>query len=243
MKNVREIKKASMAIAIAFTFTALLPLKSFAIGDAAVVAQLVKNLAEMKKQYTKLEEQYKAMQQQYQTLENIQGDAEGHYGFGNLLNSAQGLTNREWSPDDWDSALKGLSGGNPSRYQQLLQEYKEGHPSLSTSEYEKSESADNAKTYGQEVEANQAASTNATYAFNDIKKHLEDVHALSMQIDKTNNTKAAIDLNSRLLTEMAYVQIQELKMETLLNEQAAEASSSAIASETEAAKFDQLPTR
>ena len=115
------------------------------------------------------------------------------------------------------------------------------HPTLSENEYEKGASADKAKQYKQQVETNRAVSVNAIYAFNDIKAQLKSVHDLSAKIEQAKNTKAAVDLNSRLLTEIAFIQIQELKMQTLLNQQLAQAGASRIADETQAAKFNRLP--
>lgn len=95
--------------------------------------------------------------------------------------------------------------------------------------------------YAQDVQVNRAATVNATYAFDDIKTHLNTIHELSQQIDQAKNTKAATDLNSRLLTEMAYIQTQELKMQILLNQQLAQANADAIADKTASAKFNTLP--
>jgi len=50
-----------------------------------------------------------------------------------------------------------------------------------------------------------------------------------------------VDLNSRLLAEVAYIQIQELKMQTLLNQQLAQQASNRIFDETQNAKFNALP--
>jgi len=222
-----------------------LPINSFAmmpVIDVGAITQLVSELDQLEQQYSLLEKTYKNAGAQLEQAKEIAGDAEGHYGFGNLFNSAEDLNNREWSPDNWKDTLNGLSGGNPARYHQLLQAYQNAHPALSQSEFEKGESAENAKRYESEVKTNQAVSVNTTYAFNDIKTHLTSIHTLSEQIEKAQNTKAAVDLNSRLLAEMAYIQVQELKMQTVLNEHEAAASDSSLSSQSDAAKFNRLPT-
>lgn len=236
---VYKLANKLMAIyAMVFCIAILMPNTSFAILPVVDTAALAKLGSELKK----LQQQYQLMQQQLDTAKEIASDAEGHYGFGDLLNGTQDLVKRQWSPNNWDDALKGLSGGNPARYEQLLAEYKQNHPTLSQSDYEKGESATNAIIYQQDVNTNRAASVNATYAFNTINKQLANVHELSAQIEKAKNTKAAMDLNSRLLTQVAYIQIQELKMQTVVNQQLAQSASDKIASQTAAAKFNRLPT-
>jgi type IV secretion system protein VirB5 len=211
---------------------------SFATGwpvvDIAAIAQRIKSLVELEQQ---VESQKQGVVQEKKEV----ADAEGHYGFGNLMGGASDLKNREWSPSDWKSALKGEAGGNPERYQQLLSLYKANHPSMSQDDIKKVVGEKKAASYQQQVETNQAASINATYSFNNIKKHLDDINQLQKKIEKTKNTKAAIDLNSRISAEQAYLATQQLKMQSLLNQQMAEQASSDIASETQAAVFNTLP--
>lgn len=45
----------------------------------------------------------------------------------------------------------------------------------------------------------------------------------------------------RLLAEVAYIQIQELKMQAILNEQMAQQGADKISGETQAAQFNRLP--
>ncbi len=197
----------------------------------------------LKAQYDLLKQTYDNAVNQLNTAKRIASDAEGHYGYGNLINDAASLTEREWSPDNWQDALKGLSGGNPARYQQLVQQYQQDHPTLSPDEFKKGASVAAAQQYQQQIQTNQAASVTASYAFNDIKQHLENIHQLSQNIEKAQDTKAAIDLNARLLTEIAYIQVQQLKMQSLVNQQLMQEGTDKIQAETQAAKFNQLPKK
>lgn len=197
----------------------------------------------LKAQYDLLKQTYDNAVDQLNTAKRIANDAEGNYGYGNLINSHAALIEREWSPDNWQDALKGLAGGNPERYQELIQQYQKDHPTLSPEEFKKGASLAQAQQYQQQIQTNQAASVTASYAFNDIKQHLENIHELSQYIEKSQNTKAAMDLNARLLTEIAYIQVQQLKMQSLVNQQLMQESADKIQAETQAAKFDQLPTK
>lgn len=80
----------------------------------------------------------------------------------------------------------------------------------------------------------------STYEFNDIQKHLDNIHELTQKIEATDNAKAATDLNSRLIAELAYVSVQELKMLTLLNEQTSQQSAGNIAAMSQQAAFNKL---
>jgi type IV secretion system protein VirB5 len=211
---------------------------SFATGwpvvDIAAITQRIKSLVV-------LGQELDSVKQGVEQAKKEVSDAEGNYGFGNIMGGSSDLKNREWSPTDWKSALKGEAGGNPGRYQQLLSLYKANHPSMDQADIQKIVGEKKAASYQQQVETGQAASINATYSFNNIKKHLDDINQLQKQIEKTKNTKAAIDLNSRISAEQAYLATQQLKMQSLLNQQMAEQSSSDIASETQAAEFNTLP--
>ena len=229
----------------ALVFSALtMPISSFAIipvTDVGAIANLVKSYNQLKSQYDLLHQTYENAQQQLDTAQQLTHDSEGHYGFGGMMNGPGDLKNQQWSPDDWHSTLQGLSGGNPARYQELVNTYKRDHPDLSPSDYQKGASRDQANVYAQDVQVNRAASVNATYSFNNIKTHLTRIHALSEKIDQAKNTKAAMDLNSRLLAEVAYIQTQELKMQILMNQQMAQTKADTIASKTASAKFNTLP--
>lgn len=220
----------------------MIPVHSFAtmpVIDYTAIIRMTEELNQLKKQYDLLNQTYRNAQQQLDQSKQLLKDGEGHYGFGSLDNSAADLKNREWSPDTWENALKGLSGGNPERYQELLNSYKQTHPTLSQAAFSKGSNAEQATLYQQQVDSNQAAAVNTNYAFNDINQHLEAVHQLSSQIESAQNDKAAMDLNSRLLTEIAYIQIQELKMQAIMNEQLSQQNTNDINAQTQAAKLNQ----
>lgn len=211
------------------------------VVDAGAIGNLVKNYMQLEKQYTLLQNTYQNEQQELNQTKALTNDAQGHYGFGGFMNGAQDLQQREWSPDNWKGALQGLSGGNPARYQELVHTYQQDHPSLSSSEYQKGASEAQSKVYSQDVQVNRATMVNSTYAFDTIKTHLTTIHALSEKIDQAPNEKAAIDLNARLLAEVAYIQTQELKMQILLNQQLSQSEADTIADKTETSKFNTLP--
>lgn len=184
----------------------------FGPADLAIIAKLAAQLKQLKSQYDRLGEQLK-------TAKKIASDNEGNYGYGGIGNSDSAFRNRTWSPDTWDDAIKDLSGGNQSRYKQLLSQYDKEHPTLSENAYSKGASHALVRAYLQNVKTNKISSFEATHAFNSIKHHLQDIRSLTGKIDQTPNSKAAMDLNSRLVAEVAFISAQELKMQALMNQQ------------------------
>lgn len=209
--------------------------------DIAAVTNLIKNYNQLKTQYSLLRDTYQNAQQQLDRAKALVNDNEGHYGYGGLLDSATDFNNQQWSPATWDQTLKGLSGGNPVRYQELVSLYKKEHPTLTTSDYQQGATQAKAAVYQQDVTVNRAAVVNATYAFDNLNDHLKRIHTLTQKIDAADNTKAAMDLNTRLVAEVAYIQAEELKMQVLFNQQMAQANADRIASKTASAQFNTLP--
>ncbi len=228
-----------MILIFLFVFFPVCSFATLPVVDAVAISHLVKEYRQLKAEYDLLQQTYQNAQRQLNQTEAIAHSLEGHYGYGSLFNDVKNLNNRQWSPDNWQDTLQGMSGGNPARYQQLVKQYRENNVTLSDGDYQKG--AGNVAVYRQQVQTNQAAFVNASYAFNTIKSHLDRIYQLSQKIEKANNEKSAIDLNTRMQTEMAYVQVQTLKQIALLNLQMARSHTDNIASETQNAQFNQLP--
>jgi type IV secretion system protein VirB5 len=202
----------------------------------------------LKDQYDTLQQTYNTAQQQLNTAQSqldsvnqIKNFNSGHYQFGDLNNSLTDLKDRQWSPNTWDDALHNVAGGNPERYNELVKAYEKNHTRLDDATYEKGASKEQLTRYKQTIAVNKAASVESTYSYNEINKHLKAVHQLSAQIEHAPNTKSAVDLNSRLLAEIAYIQTQNLKMQTLISQQLAEGGANDIASDSQIARFNRLP--
>lgn len=217
-------------------------------SDAALLANAVKQLKQLQDQYKTLQQTYDNAQQQLSTAQSqldsvnqIKNFNSGHYQYGDLNNSLDDLKNRQWSPNSWDDALNNVAGGNPSRYEELVKAYEKNHKTLDDQSFAKGASKEQVTRYKQAKEVNKVASVESTYSYNEINKHLKAVHDLSTQIERAPNTKSAVDLNSRLLAEIAYIQTQNLKMQTLISQQLAQGGANDIAIDSQIAKFNRLP--
>ncbi|WP_133139681.1 type IV secretion system protein [Legionella genomosp. 1] len=211
------------------------------VSDAAMLEKAIEQLNHLKAQYEMLEKTYQNAESQLNSLQKLQDLNSGNYGFGNLNNSIADLKNRQWSANSWDEALKNIAGGNPSRYQELVKAYEKSHITLDDASFLKGATAERLTQYQQNKAVNEAVSVQATYAYNEINQHLKAIHDLSNHIEKTPNTKAAIDLNSRLIAELAFIQTEQLKLQTLIGQQSAMSGFNDISSETDMARFNRLP--
>ena len=106
-------------------------------------------------------------------------DQEGHYGFGELYNSAKDVADKGYSPSTWDDTLHDLSGGNNARYQELVDQYQHDNPTVSLNEYAKGTTSQDAMYHQQQSDITTASSVNAAYAYNNIDDEISRVHDLT----------------------------------------------------------------
>ena len=208
------------------------------VFDAASFSKLAAEYEKLSEQYNTMKQHLAVAQQQLGTAKAIEKDAEGHYQMGDLLNNAQSLKQRQWTSDNWQSALSGGHGSSVQDFSALQQRYDQTQQALSPHDYSQSTNKYRNSEYINQVMTNKTVAVNSNYAFNQMNHQLLVVKQLSEQIEKTKNTKAAMDLNARLLTELAYLQIQTLKVKVLQNMQVSQNASDAIKEESMVARLN-----
>ncbi|WP_058535364.1 type IV secretion system protein [Legionella saoudiensis] len=205
-------------------------------GDAAIIAKLVDQLRQMEKQYKLLDKTYKTHGSQLKGIQQLNKYNSGHSGYGRLFNSLSDVQRRQ-SANTWKESLKGISGGNPERYRELVSAYEAQHSSLNKQRFSQGASLHRTEQFDGDRQVTQTVSIESEVLFNDINDSLKRVHDLSEQIEKAQNTKAAVDLNSRLLTEIAYIEVQKLKAQSLLNHLLVSQSGSGLTDEAELSQY------
>jgi type IV secretion system protein VirB5 len=210
----------------------------FGVEDLALLANAVEQLKQLEAQYTLLKSTYDTAKSQLNGIKSLNEYNSGNYGFGGLENGLDALKQRQYSPNNWNDALKNIAGGNPTRYAELVRAYEANHPLLSDADFSKGASSARLNQYKQNTAVNKAVSVETTYAFNELNKHIKTIHTLSSEIDKAPNTKSAIDLNSRLVAELAYIQVMNVKLQTLISQQTAQNSADMLADEAESVRFN-----
>jgi type IV secretion system protein VirB5 len=145
----------------------------------------------------------------------------------------------QWTASDWQKTLEGMVGGNNQRYKDLLNAYKKQYPALSEeimkNDYHVSPSQRN--IYQNGVKTNAVVLSESAYQYNDINKHMQEIQELSEYINHATTDKEATDLNSKLLAQLAYVQLAALRMQTLTNQQLGEQRAATLAAEKQHIEF------
>jgi type IV secretion system protein VirB5 len=229
-----------LTLSLPATATIPVPVTSPVI-DVAAIAKLGEQLKQMKEQYELFNKIHQNAESQLGSLNQLKDFNSGAYGYGNLENGLNELKNRQSSANTWDDALKNIAGGNPSRYAELVSAYERAHPDLGTEVLSKGTSPAHLAQYQQHRALNKAASVETTYAFNEVNQHVKSIHTLSSQIEKAPNTKSALDLNSRLIAELAYIEVINLKLQTVISQQLAQSGANELADDSEMIRFNTLP--
>ena len=211
------------------------------VSDPGEMMQTILVLVQLEQQFAQLKEQFTELQSQTSELKEANAAMSGQYGFGDWENDEAMLHTREWAPDNWQTALKGLSGGSAARYQELLKQYSEAHPNVKDNVYAAATDTRLAQAHHNQVAANRAGGALSSYEFERVRKHIQALHALGQQIEdatKNKDIKAAMDLNSRIQLEVGFIATEELRMQTVLNQQSAAQQAKQIAMQNEAALFN-----
>ena len=210
------------------------------VADAELILNSLKQLSVLRDQYRVLKDTQQQAKDQLSSIKNLRDMNSGHYGFGDLSNGLDSLQSWQSPASTWQDALQNLSGGNPSRYQALVEAYERNHPVLNESAYARNTTPEHAAQFKEDKAVPRAVQVQTTDSYNEINRHMHTLHTLSQKIEKTANTNGAIDLNSRLVTELAFIQLMSLRLQTLMSQQVAQDSLSELQDRAEMVRFNKL---
>lgn len=83
--------------------------------------------------------------------------------------------------------------------------------------------------------------SHASYSYEEVNKHLDNIKELSSKINTAENDKAIAEINARINAEVAYLQVEQIKSVAILNEQIAQEQASGLVHEKAASEFNQIP--
>ena len=235
------MKNKLFAVILCFSVSTISHADFLGVEDAQMIILALKQLSELQAQYRVLSDTYQNAKSQLDNLNQLKSMNSGHYGFGDVSNGLDTLQNWQSPVSTWQDALQNLSGGNPARYQALVDAYEKNHPALNEASYARTTTPENLARFKEDKAVNRAVHVQTTESYNEINKHMASLHKLSQQIEKTPNTKGAIDLNSRLITELGFIQLMSLRLQALMSQQVAQESLSELQDRTEMARFNRLP--
>lgn len=170
---------------------------AFPVVDTAAINQAVMQFQELKRQYD-------MMKKQYDELTALKDSVTGSYGMGLLMNGAEDSASRRPLPQTWQEVVQmqkdGFYGDRLEHYAKLL-------PDIATKIL---------STHGQDRDVvgyklakdhtrTAFAATEAIY--DQLQKRLATIETLVSRIDKTQNVKEAMDLNSRIVAESGFVSL------------------------------------
>lgn len=123
-----------------------------------------------------------------------------------------------WSSADWDEALQATSGGNSSRYNELKSAYSAKNPVMTTTGQTVDVGELTENTYTQKSDIANTALASSQYTYEDVDNRIQSFDELKEWLDDPNvnqNQKAAIDLNTRVLIEIGYIQTEMLRLQSV----------------------------
>jgi type IV secretion system protein VirB5 len=226
--------------AVLLSSSALTHADMLGVEDTQMIALAMKQLGALQEQYRVLNDSYQTAQNQLNSVNDLKGMHSGHYGFGDLDNGLNRLHSWQSPTSTWEDAIHHLSGGNPERYKNLMDAYEKNHPALNESQYARNATPERLARFKEDKAVNRAVQVQTTQSYNEINEHMASLHKLSKQIENTSNTKAAVDLNSRLISEIGFIQLMSLRLQTLISQQVAQESLSELQDRAEMAKFNRM---
>jgi len=170
---------------------------AFPVVDLSAIKQAITQYQEMKRQYDMLKKQY-------DELTALKSNITGSYGMGLLMNGAEDSASRRPLPKTWQEVVElqkeGFYGNRLDHYAKLL-------PSIATQLLSKNDQDRDVVGYKMDKDHTQAAFAATEAVYDQLQKRLTTIEGLVGQIDKTENVKEAMDLNSRIVAESGFVSL------------------------------------
>jgi len=190
--------------------------------NIAQYGQMVEQVAQLKAQLEQLKSQYKAMT--------------GSYGLGGLM-QGETLSAANIVPGSWQEVVSLQQAGKfkskMDYYESLM---KRVDPALFTNDSSRSTSA-----YKLSYDNTRAAFAVTDATYDSVETHRKNIEQLIRRIDSTQNVKEATDLNNRLVSENAMLQISVARLAAVqnnLNASAANDRVQAQATNAEMLRYD-----
>lgn len=201
----------------------------WAVIDVANLRQSIQQYQQMVEQAAQLRAQLEQMKSQYQAVT-------GSYGEGGFLQS-EALAAQSIVPGSWQDVVRlqqtGAYKAKMDRYEDLM---KAVDPALLDQDKGR-----NVDAYRLSYDNTRAAFAVTDATYDAVETHRRNIEQLIKRIDSTPNVKAAEDLNNRLLSESAMLQIAIARLAAVQGNLGASAQNARLQSDatrTEMLRFD-----
>ena len=227
-----RVHKSVLLIAVAcLSFATAVP-KSYAQFAVIDIANLIQSL----EQYLQMIEQLAQLKAQLEQLRNQYQAVTGNYGVGGL-GQAEALGAQAIVPGSWQEVVKLQQEG---KYQTKM-DYYEGLMKTVDPALFASDKSRNAGAYKLSYDNTRAAFAVTDATYDAVEVHRRNIEQLIQRIDSTQNIKEATDLNNRLVSESAMLQIAIARLSAVQGNLSASAENDKVqtqATRTELLRFD-----
>jgi len=227
-----RVHKSVLLIAVACLSFAIAVPKSyaqFAVIDIANLIQSIEQYLQMIEQLAQLKSQLEQLRNQYQAIT-------GSYGIGGI-GQAEALGAQSIVPGSWQEVVKLQQEG---KYQTKM-DYYEGLMKTVDPALFATDKSRNAGAYKLSYDNTRAAFAVTDATYDAVEIHRRNIEQLVQRIDSTQNIKEATDLNNRLVSENAMLQIAIARLSAVQGNLSASAENDRVqtqATRTELLRFD-----
>lgn len=209
------------------------------IDTAAIIAALMKIFNVDIKQ---LDELNSLKDVSNRTLDELRHDLSGNFGYGNLLNTPYDLNKKLWSNDSWFDVLNRVSTDKTSAFAKAQDEYAKLYPVVNADQIGTTQKNGGLTRifYEQNSNISRAALAASSYTFNQINQHIQNIHDILLKLESQPSAKAAIDLNTRLVAELSFIQLETLKQQTMQTQISATQTQNQVNGMSNESKFLQM---
>lgn len=196
----------------------------------------VANLQENVRQYLQMVEQLNQLKAQLEQLKSQYQAVTGSYGIGALMRN-ETLSAANIVPGSWQDVVRlQQSGAFKSKLDYYESLMKAVDPALLTNDKSR-----NAGAYKLSYDNTRAAFAVTDATYDSVETHRKNIEQLIQRIDNTQNIKEATDLNNRLVSENAMLQISVARLSAVQSNLSASAQNDQVQSQatrTEMLHFD-----
>lgn len=228
MNSLRSIG-LSCTVALALAISAIPAHAQWAVIDIANLEENIRQYLQMVQQLEQLKAQLEQLRSQYQAIT-------GSYGIGALMQnetlSAAGIV-----PGSWQEIVRlqqsGAFKSKTDYYESLM---KHVDPALFANDKSR-----NAGAYQLSYDNTRAAFAVTDATYDAVETHRKNIQQLIHRIDSTQNLKEATDLNNRLVSENAMLQVSIARLSAVQNNLNASAQNDRVqaqATNTELLRYD-----
>jgi type IV secretion system protein VirB5 len=200
----------SVVLAVGLALSGAASAGGMPVIDIANLMQDMQQLIQLTTQIERLEQQLAQMQQQYQSIT-------GSRNMGGLFNSGSDQQMRLYAPGSWQQSLsilqQGGLPGNAANVQMAGQSFAQTQGINQSGNQVYPGSATNAQAYNASSGATAAAAGLGQAAYNQTQARMQRIQQYLAQINSTQDLKASVDLNARLLAEVNEALTQMIQLQ------------------------------